>query len=114
MDMLTKHLWPLGFKGVGLFDDSQYHAHFYAEVPAKRRVVVLSNLYPQAITCFDLSQDEYDQFKRNELGLVPLGCVSLGMKPSLYRQEILFKGDFKKSFRTRNKILAFLKEAMEK
>ena len=105
MDILTKDVEHLGFKG-GLFA-RQWHAVFNAVIREKRRVVIIDNVRQQ-ISHFDLSEKHFEEYSANKIALVPEGCCCATGRPYIEHPTIDFMGDFRKAFKTKKKLVEYI------
>lgn len=111
MYLSTKDVKKIGFKGSGMFVDSKYNHFYYATVPNKKQVYIIDN-YDQSVSHFSLSEMELKNFNKGKLSLIPIGCCSVGGGKCKYYPTLDFNGDFKESFRTKNKTIEFIKKLM--
>lgn len=94
MNALSRYMEPLGFKGSGIFV-SNYHAHFYRVLAAFQTVIVVSNLFPQNVSVFQLTRQQWRRWQANKLSIVPPRCVSATGGAHVDKCKMLFVGAFK-------------------
>ena len=112
MRLYTKDVEKIGFEGSGLFDDSKWHRFYYAKVPKTRRIYIIDDFEP-SVSHFELSKKEWKEFMNNKLSLVPIGCCCASGNKHKENPILDFKGDWKLTFRTRNKTLEFIENLMK-
>ena len=112
MYLYKKDVEKIGFKGSGIFDDSKWHHFYYAKCPKTRKIYVIDDL-EKSVSHFNLSEKEWKAFENGKLSLVPDGCCCASGGRYKDHPVIDFKGDWKKTFRTRNKTLAFIEKIMK-
>jgi len=95
MNVRSKQVEPLGFKGNGMFCDSATHNYYYKSDPINFTITVIGNLFPQTICRFQLNSKQYKSFKEGNLSLVPPGCCNASGGPTINHCEVLFEGTFK-------------------
>ncbi len=112
MNLKIKDVEKIGFKGVGLFDDSKWHQHYYAKLPKARRIYIIDDL-EQSLSHFELSKKEWLAFEKNDLSLIPRGCCCVSGNKHKEHPILDFYGDWKRTFGTRNKTLKFIEKTMK-
>jgi len=111
MYLYTKDVKDLGFRGSSVFDSKCPH-YYFAPRPRSKKIYVIDN-FAQSISHFVLTKDEWEDFNKNELSLVPIGCCCATGGRHKENPIIDFQGDFKMVFGTRNKVLEFISKLMK-
>jgi len=92
MNIRREHVEPLKFKGSGIFPYGAASTHYYHIDAAKRRVVIIGNLTPQTVSHFDMTPEQFRDFKAGKLSLVPPNCCNPSGGRSLNQPKVLFSG----------------------
>lgn len=112
MNLNTKDVEKIGFKGTGLFDDSKWHHYYYAKLPKTRQIYIIDDL-EQSLSHFDLNKEEWKAFENNKLSLIPRCCVYTRGNRCKENPVLDFYGNWKKRFGTKNNTLKFIEKAMK-
>ena len=87
---------PMGFKGNGMFIDSQWHQNYYRVFEKECVVIGIGGgVVPDGVWRFDLIRAQMKSFKKGRLGLVPPGCCYPTRKRQLSDFKWVFEGTIK-------------------
>lgn len=111
MNLYIKDIEHLGFKGNGVFK-SNWHHFYYATSPKSKKVFVIDNV-EQIIGHFKLSKKEYNDFENGKLSLIPHGCCCVTDNKYIDNPITNFRGDFRKTFKTKKNTVKFIEDLME-
>lgn len=114
MKIYAKDLAPLGFKGIGMFDDSKWYHMYSLEIPSRRTFYII-NVLDDSISHFTLTPKQYKLYKANKLSLIPLGCCNAGCShlQSLENPNIDFQGNFEKVFGKKKNLLVYIEKLVK-
>jgi len=114
MNIYTKDVAQIGFKGGGMFDDSKWHQFYYKVNPKSRKVYVLGSVLGDQYIChFNLSPSSLKMFQKGTLSIVPPNCCCATGNKYVNKYVMDFEGNFEDRFKKKAKFLEYLKKITE-
>jgi hypothetical protein len=108
MNIYTKDVAPLGFKGSDLMED-KWHHHYYAKFPKTCRVYIINSL-DESVSHFQLTKKQYGDFEEGKLSLIPRGCCCATGNRYIENPVVDVEGDFDKLFGKKKAFLQYLEK----